>query len=127
MVKAVHGVYKTRIDAMQAIHELEANGFNGQNITILAEKEDTLDFARHLDEVNLKTAKDSPEDDTFIDKVLKVFYDAGNLRLESNLLEAGLSEIDAAAYLSDVEQGKVLILLDQNSSIITSNYRTRPL
>ncbi|PLT35409.1 general stress protein [Bacillus sp. V5-8f] len=113
MKKEVYGVYKTREAVIAAIHDLEARGLEDEDITLLAEKEETLHFARHNEDLNLKIAIDSPEDDTIIDKVLKIFYDAGNLRPEDNLLEAGLSHEDAEKYANVVKNDGILILLER--------------
>ncbi|RFU64982.1 general stress protein [Peribacillus glennii] len=117
MKKVVYGVYGTREEVIGAIHDLEAKGFDGKDITLLAEKEETLDFARYHKDLKLKVPEDSPEDDTIIDKVLKIFYDAGNLRLEDNLADAGLKEADADRYVSSVQNGGILVLLDKGKKI----------
>ena len=44
MNKTVYGVYESNAEVIQAINALKAKGFEGDDITVVADKEETLDF-----------------------------------------------------------------------------------
>jgi stress response protein YsnF len=98
---------------IQAINALKAKGFEGDDITVVADKEETLDFTNHQRETDVHTMTNVPNDESFMDKVARFFMPEDTADLSTRLANAGLSNSDAAEHVFDVENGKVLVLVEE--------------
>lgn len=114
MEKTVYGVFDSSPEVIQAINALKAKGYDGDDITVIADKEETLEFADYNDTADVNTVTNTPEDESFMDKVMRFFTNEGTYGLEDRLSAAGLTDSETAAYVSDVEDGKILVLLDSD-------------
>lgn len=113
MNKTVYGVYESNAEVIQAINALKAKGFEGDDITVVADKEETLDFTNHQRETDVHTMTNVPNDESFMDKVARFFMPEDTADLSTRLANAGLSNSDAAEHVFDVENGKVLVLVEE--------------
>ncbi|MGE6375649.1 YsnF/AvaK domain-containing protein [Peribacillus muralis] len=113
MNKTVYGVYETNAEVIQAINALKAKGFEGDDITVVADKEETLDFMYHQRETDVHTITNVSSDESFMDKVARFFMPDETADLSTRLANAGLSNSDAAENVFDVENGKVLVLVEE--------------
>ncbi|WP_285765608.1 YsnF/AvaK domain-containing protein [Peribacillus sp. SI8-4] len=113
MNKTVYGVYESNAEVIQAINALKAKGFEGDDITVVADKEETLDFTNHQRETDVHTMTNVPHDESFMDKVARFFMPDDTADLSTRLANAGLSNSDAAEHVFDVENGKVLVLVEE--------------
>ena len=120
MNKTVYGVYESNAEVIQAINGLKAKGFEGEDITVVADKEETLDFTNRHRETDVQTITNVSTDDTFMDKVARFFMPDENANLSTKLADAGLSNSEAAEYVYDVEHGKVLVLVEEGKGHLTS-------
>ena len=116
MKKTVYGVYDSASETMKAIDSLKARGYRGKNITIITDKEERL---LDLDKAepfhgDVKEVAEIEDKSTFTDKLLHFFYDR-EPDLSGKLNKLGLSENESAAYMEDVRNGKLLVLLDLNA------------
>lgn len=112
MEKTVYGVFDSSPEVIQAINALKAKGYDGDDITVVAENEEKLDFTDYNQTADVNTVTHTPEDESFMDKVMRFFTNEGTYGLEDRLSAAGLTESETAAYVNDVEEGKILVLLD---------------
>ncbi|MGW6662002.1 YsnF/AvaK domain-containing protein [Peribacillus sp. NPDC055009] len=113
MNKTVYGVYESNAEVIQAINALKAKGFEGDDITVVADKEETLDFTNHKRETDVHTMTNVPNDESFMDKVARFFMPEDTADLSTRLANAGLSNSEAAEHVFDVENGKVLVLVEE--------------
>ncbi|MFD9624989.1 YsnF/AvaK domain-containing protein [Peribacillus muralis] len=113
MNKTVYGVYESNAEVIQAINALKAKGFEGDDITVVADKEETLDFTNHQRETDVHTMTNVSNDESFMDKVARFFMPEDTADLSTRLANAGLSNSDAAEHVFDVENGKVLVLVEE--------------
>ncbi|WHY96240.1 YsnF/AvaK domain-containing protein [Peribacillus simplex] len=113
MNKTVYGVYESNAEVIQAINALKAKGFEGDDITVVADKEETLDFTNTQRETDVHTMTNVPNDESFMDKVARFFMPDDTADLSTRLANAGLSNSDAAEHVFDVENGKVLVLVEE--------------
>jgi uncharacterized protein (TIGR02271 family) len=113
MNKTVYGVYESNAEVIQAINALKAKGFEGDDITVVADKEETLDFTNHQRDTDVHTMTNVPNDESFMDKVARFFMPEDTADLSTRLANAGLSNSDAAEHVFDVENGKVLVLVEE--------------
>jgi uncharacterized protein (TIGR02271 family) len=114
MNKTVYGVYESNAEVIQAINALKAKGFEGDDITVVADKEETLDFTNRQRETDVHTMTNIPNDESFMDKVARFFMPDDTADLSTRLANAGLSNSEAAEHVFDVENGKVLVLVDES-------------
>ena len=120
MNKTVYGVYESNAEVIQAINALKAKGYEGEDITVVADKEATLDFMNQQRETDVHTITNASHDESFMDKVARFFMPDENANLSTRLADAGLSNSEAAEYVYDVERGKVLILVEEGKGHLTS-------
>ncbi|MFJ7744316.1 YsnF/AvaK domain-containing protein [Peribacillus sp. NPDC097295] len=120
MNKTVYGVYESNADVISAINALKAKGFEGEDITVVADKEETLDFTNGQRETDVHTITNVTTEDTFMDKVARFFMPDENANLSTRLADAGLSNSEAAEYVYDVERGKMLVLVKEGKGHLTS-------
>ena len=113
MNKTVYGVYESNAEVIQAINALKAKGFEGDDITVVADKEETLDFTNEQRETDVHTMTNVPNDESFMDKVARFFMPEDTADLSTRLANAGLSNSEAAEHVFDVENGKVLVLVEE--------------
>ncbi|MCK1981795.1 MULTISPECIES: YsnF/AvaK domain-containing protein [Peribacillus] len=113
MNKTVYGVYESNAEVIQAINALKAKGFEGDDITVVADKEETLDFTNTQRETDVHTMTNVPNDESFMDKVARFFMPEDTADLSTRLANAGLSNSEAAEHVFDVENGKVLVLVEE--------------
>lgn len=122
MNKTVYGVYESNVEVIAAINELKAKGFEGDDITVVADKEETLAFTTHQREtdVDVNTITNETNEDSFMDKVARFFMPDENANLSTRLADAGLSSSEAAEHVYDVERGKILILIEEDKNHLTA-------
>ena len=121
MNKTVYGVYDSNAEVIQAIHSLKDRGFEGDDITIVADKEETLDFTNQQAGTDVHTITNVPEDESFMDKVARFFMPEDTSELSMKLADAGLPNNEAAEYVYDVERGKVLVLVNEDADHLTTD------
>ncbi|MDQ0220111.1 hypothetical protein ELQ35_20395 [Peribacillus cavernae] len=114
MEKTMYGVFDSTSEVIQAIQALKAKGFEGEDITVIADKVETLNLADYKKTAGVNTVTNTPEDDGFMDKVMRFFMNEGTYGLEDRLHASGFSDSETAAYVNNVEEGKILILLDSD-------------
>ncbi|MGE7766540.1 general stress protein [Peribacillus sp. NPDC096540] len=121
MNKTVYGVYESNAEVIQAIHALKAKGFEGDDILVVADKEETLDFTNHQEETDVHTMTNVPNDESFMDKVARFFMPDDTADLSTRLANAGLSNSEAAEHVYDVEHGKVLVLVEEGEGHLATS------
>ncbi|WP_409302082.1 YsnF/AvaK domain-containing protein [Peribacillus sp. SCS-155] len=115
MDKTVYGVYNSSPEVIQAINSLKAKGFDSDDITVIADNEETLNLRGAARDVNTVT-NNTDHDDSFMDKVMRFFMNDGTYGLQDRLTAAGLSDAEAAEYVNDVEAGRIVVLVDQSAA-----------
>lgn len=114
MEKTIYGVFESSPEVLQAIKALKAKGYDGDDITIVADKEEKLEFAHYNQTEDVNTVTETTEEDSFMDKVMRFFTNEGTTNLGDRLGEYGFSDTEALEYVNDVENGKILVLLDSD-------------
>lgn len=115
MNKTVYGVYTESVEVVQAINSLKAKGYEGSDITVVADNADKLGIMDNYTlDSDVKTV--SNNDESFMDKVAKFFTMETNNPVEETLrTDYGFTHEESARYAEDVNNGKVLVLVDQDS------------
>jgi hypothetical protein len=131
MVKSVFGIFDSSSEVQGAINILKAKGYDSGDITIVADKEDRLDFFGSTEKTDVKTITTDEDtyDDTFMDKVMRFLTNEGTFDLKDQLENSDLSDREISAYMSDVDEGKLLVLVDkeedQDDLLVNSVHSSR--
>lgn len=117
MNKTVYGVYTESVEVVQAINSLKAKGYEGSDITVMADKADKLDMMdTYTLDKDVKTVANN--EDSFMDKVAKFFtLDTNNPVEETLRTDYGFTSEESARYAEEVNNGKVLVLINQDANL----------
>ncbi|WP_139891944.1 YsnF/AvaK domain-containing protein [Bacillus sp. D386] len=117
MNKTVYGVYTQSAEVVQAINSLKAKGYDSSDITVVADNADKLDLmGNYTIDKDVKTV--SNDEDSFMDKVAKFFtLDTNNPVEEKMRTDYGFTSEESARYAEEVNNGKVLVLVDQDAQL----------
>lgn len=114
MAKIVYGKYDTTEEALQAVNALKYKGANGADITILADKADRLKFTK--EEPNNDVDTEAATGESFMDKIASFFMLDSTERIEDRLIAKGIDAQESERLANDVENGKILILVDEGAA-----------
>src|SRR4051812_40973617 len=100
MNQTVYGVFNSSDEVIQVIQSLKQKGYRTEDITLLANNKESLDFADRypLDGVNTLTNEES----TFIENVKNFFTADSTGTLANRLIDAGISNAEVTQYVKDV-------------------------
>lgn len=116
METKVYGVFHQN-EAIQEIQALQAKGYKGKEITVLAKSEEELERLGENGLEHVKTFSDE-DDESLVDKVARIFMNIGKEDLTDKLAGAGLSDTEAHAYMKEINEGKVVVLVNEGSHLI---------
>ncbi|WP_373895533.1 general stress protein [Virgibacillus natechei] len=116
MANQIIGSYSSKDEAVNVVERLELKGFIANNIIIFANS----DYAKEMEkltDVKVKSDGTANEDDeSFMDKVKKVFTDQTDtdphMALHEKLINAGISEHQAKKYADEIKSGNILVVAD---------------
>jgi hypothetical protein len=113
MNQTVYGVFNSSDEVIQVIQSLKQKGYRTEDITLLANNKESLDFADRypLDGVNTLTNEES----TFIENVKSFFTADRTGTLANRLTDAGISNAEVTQYVKDVEEGNILVLIGSSA------------
>lgn len=114
MAKIVYGKYDTQEEALQAVNALKYKGADGSDITILADKADRLRFTKEAPNSDVDTEAATGE--SFMDKIASFFSVDSTERIEDRLMAKGIQGVEAERLAEDVDNGKILILVDEGAA-----------
>jgi|GEM_PF-4582625 len=114
MAKIVYGKYDTSEEALQAVNALKYKGADGAEITILADKTNRIQFTK--EEPNNDVDTEAAVGDSFMDKIASFFMVDSTERIEDRLIAKGIRGEEAESLANEVENGKILILVDEGAA-----------
>ncbi len=125
MSKSVYGIYESSPLAVKAIRELESKGYEGHDIIVVADKEDSLDLRESTAGDNVRLVSEGSGDESFLDKVIRFFSGESEQpnTLEDKLTDYGVSRSDTAVYAKDIEKGHIVVLVEQGAA---KPHQTKP-
>ncbi len=115
MNKTVYGVYTRSAEVVQVINSLKAKGYDGSDITVVADNADKLNpMGNQTIDKEVKTISNG--EDSFMDKVAKFFaMDTNNPVEETMRTDYGFTSEESARYAEEVNNGRILVLIDQDT------------
>ncbi|MFJ7744315.1 general stress protein [Peribacillus sp. NPDC097295] len=121
MGKTLHGVYDSSSEVNKEIQSLHLKGWDSEKITVIANKKEDVAFVNNSqnEAVDIITNQD---DDSFVEKVKHFFLNEGSSDIRNRLGNLGLADSEATAYINEVEAGKFLILLDDETPVETEEH-----
>jgi Heat induced stress protein YflT len=113
MNQTVYGVFNSSDEVIQVLQSLKQKGYRTEDITLLANNKESLDFADRypLDGVNTLTNEES----TFIENVKSFFTAESTGTLANRLTDAGISNAEVTQYVKDAEEGNILVLIGSSA------------
>lgn len=116
METKVYGVFDQN-EAIQEIQALQAKGYKGKEITVLANSEEELERLDKSGLEHVKTFSDE-DDESLVDKAARIFLNIGKEDLTDKLAGAGLSDTEAHAYMKEINEGKIVVLVNEGSHLV---------
>lgn len=116
MRRKVYGIFNSDVEVVKAINELKSKGYAGNEILVVADKEDQLDFVTNNLTTDVNVVADEHRDESLMAKV-KNFFIGEDDSLTEQLVTLGLTDRDAADYSNNVKSGKILVLIEGNNDI----------
>ncbi|WP_147805281.1 general stress protein [Alkalicoccus halolimnae] len=123
MAKRVIGAYEQESEIIEAVEQLEKQGYKPHEVLLLANESDKISWLRKetdnpVDSAGGHTMSDEGEGLSFWDKVKESFK--GNISFHGkdldnsgkSLVEYGLSSEQANTHEKEIQEGKVLVLVD---------------
>ncbi|UJL45292.1 general stress protein [Virgibacillus sp. NKC19-16] len=111
MTKRIIGSYGSEEEAVNAVNNLEIQGYKPNDISIITNKDKTTKIKKDTD-ANIKSGKPGPKNnESFIDKVKRVFTDDITDPYEQ-LLELGVAKEDAKTHQGELKSEKFLVVVE---------------
>ncbi|MEK4537732.1 general stress protein [Peribacillus sp. FSL K6-1552] len=112
----LYGVFDSNPEVIKEIQTLKVKGVRDEEITVIADKKEDLNFGNEKQESDVDVITNSYKD-SFIEKVKHFFLNEGSGDMRSRLGDMGLADSETTAYINEVQAGKSLILLDESETI----------
>ncbi|MDM5198211.1 YsnF/AvaK domain-containing protein [Fictibacillus enclensis] len=122
MSKQVIGVYDSEEAVVTAVQQLQNKGYDTDDISVVTNHE------RNHDSIEMRTGAEvdnlaelNKQEQTLFDKIKNAFTDdeprRDNTNLGERLEDLGLPSSTASSYATDVEAGKILLVVDSDRDI----------
>ncbi|SDM51435.1 conserved domain-containing protein [Fictibacillus solisalsi] len=122
MSKQVIGVYDSEEAVVTAVQQLQNKGYDTDDISVVTNHE------RNHDAIEMRTGAEvdnlaelNKQEETLFDKIKNAFTDdeprRDNTNLGERLEDLGLPRSTASSYATDVEAGKILLVVDSDGEI----------
>ncbi|HWO94961.1 MAG TPA: YsnF/AvaK domain-containing protein [Bacillus sp. (in: firmicutes)] len=116
MTKQVVGVYDSEDSVIAAIEDLKSKGYDYDDMSIVSNNEENRDFLEYRTDASVH---DVTTDMSLAEKIKSAFIGDESNSLEEKLVDIGVSRVDATSYASEVDSGKILLMVD---SVSNNNY-----
>ncbi|MBA9028552.1 general stress protein [Peribacillus huizhouensis] len=118
MRRKVYGILNSDEEVVKAINELKSKGYAGNEILVVADKEDQLNFVTNNLTTDVNVVADEHRGKSWMAKVKNFFIgEDEDDSLTEQLVTLGLTDRDAADYSVNVKAGEILVLIEENNDI----------
>jgi len=121
MRKTILGVYDSELETKNVVEGLIVHGYTANEISVVSQhKLSSSDFPEGT---NVERVTAEPEDDSVMDKIKHAIIPDEAQETEgvgNRLLEMGVSDREAPMYATDIENGRIVVLVDE------ANHRGKP-
>ncbi|MDQ0247584.1 uncharacterized protein (TIGR02271 family) [Bacillus fengqiuensis] len=114
MTKQVVGTYNSENSVIEAIQELKSKGYDYNDMSIITNNQENRHFLEYRTEA---AVHDMSKDMSLTEKIKSAFNDGESDNLEKKLVDIGVSKNEATSYASDVNEGKILLIVDSVNDI----------
>ncbi len=111
MAGLVYGVYASHLEVVEAIRALKKKGFDGRDITVMADKETNLTMEKK-EKVNISVLKEREEMMSFLKTIQGLLFFKGKEDAVEKLISLGLSAEETDVYIQQLEKGSIIVVLD---------------
>ncbi|AOH56016.1 hypothetical protein ABE28_016770 [Peribacillus muralis] len=114
MDKNVYGVFDSNPELLAAIHDLQAKGVTGIQMTVAADIKNDVQLGNEHTDILIIANQDK---DTFLEKIIHFFTEEGSGDLRTFFTKYGYSVTETNAILEEVKAKKFILLLDEEVSV----------
>ncbi|MFJ7753343.1 hypothetical protein ACQKGI_07475 [Peribacillus muralis] len=114
MDKNVYGVFDSNPELLAAIHDLQAKGVTGIQMTVAADIKNDVQLGNEHTDILIIANQDK---DTFLEKIIHFFTEEGSGDLRTFFTKYGYSVTETKALLEEVSAKKFILLLDDEVSV----------
>ncbi|WP_082683633.1 general stress protein [Fictibacillus sp. FJAT-27399] len=123
MGKHVIGVYESEEAAVSAVQQLQLRGYDTDEISVVTNHDHYTDTVETITGATVDNVNEKPHKESFLDKLKAAFmddeYTNSKNSLGERLSDYGIPDREAASYASDVESGKILLMVDSDRDLAT--------
>jgi uncharacterized protein (TIGR02271 family) len=124
MKSNIIGVYNSQEEVINAIQDLQNDGYRVQDLGIIGQTKGMDSNVENETGANALTFASQSEDDGLIDNLSNLYEnDNDNHATENKFMELGMTKDEAREYVSFVEDGKI-VLFNENSGTSLSRSET---
>ncbi|WP_285765606.1 general stress protein [Peribacillus sp. SI8-4] len=114
MDKNVYGVFDSNPELLAAIHDLQAKGVTGIQMTVAADIKNDVQLGNEHTDILIIANQDK---DTFLEKIIHFFTEEGSGDLRTFFTKYGYSVTETNAILEEAKAKKFILLLDEEVSV----------
>ncbi|MCQ6265115.1 general stress protein [Fictibacillus sp. WQ 8-8] len=122
MGKHVIGVYESEEAVVSAVQQLQLRGYDTDEISVVTNHDHYTDTVETITGATVDNVEE-PHKESFLDKLKAAFmddeYTNSKNSLGERLSDYGIPDREAASYASDVESGKILLMVDSDRDLAT--------
>ncbi|KKK38502.1 hypothetical protein WQ57_07805 [Mesobacillus campisalis] len=116
MKSNIIGVYNSQDEVMEAIQELQNDGYRVQELGIIGRTQGTDSDIENKTGANALTFKSESENDGLIDNLSNLYEENNGGRTAEKFMELGMTKDEAREYVSFVEDGKIILFSENSGS-----------
>ncbi|MGG1575207.1 general stress protein [Fictibacillus sp. NRS-1165] len=120
MGKHVIGVYESEEAAVSAVQQLQSRGYDTDEISVVTNHDHYTDTVETITGATVENVEE-PHKESLLDKLKAAFLDDEYMKSKNSLGEKlsdyGIPDREAASYASEVESGKILLMVDSDRNL----------
>jgi uncharacterized protein (TIGR02271 family) len=116
MKSNIIGVYNSQDEVMEAIQELQNDGYRVQELGIIGRTQGTNSSIENRTGANALTFSSESENDGLIENLSNLYEENNDGRTAEKFMELGMTKDEAREYVSFVEDGKIILFSENSGS-----------
>ncbi|WP_053363019.1 YsnF/AvaK domain-containing protein [Bacillus sp. FJAT-27251] len=116
MKSNIIGVYNSQDEVVEAIQELQNDGYRVQELGIIGRTQGTDSSIENKTGANTLTFSSESENDGLIDNLSNLYEENNDGRTTEKFMELGMTKDEAREYVSFVEDGKIILFSENSGS-----------
>jgi hypothetical protein len=121
MTKEILGIYDSKAEAIEVINKLQSLSFTKDQLLVVASDEESIDTIE--DSTKLDFGEQVLDTDiSWFDELMARFKgETGSESVRDNIMELGVSQLDANRVVGLIDDGKIVVLGDPKDNLLKKN------